>query len=1066
MQRKRLLGVISSVLLATSTLVSSIPAMSVYAKETMDNEIDTDDKIGSVVEDSEEETDYKAEEITENKQENSTHESEEVGIEQQNDDILQNEESSKSDIAGKKGEDKLDSQEGSEEIEEHFVASEEEVTSVLGASGASSPIHSCDEAVAWAVGHGNNNDSLDWDGEYGAQCVDLICYYYDYLGVTSPGGNAIDYADNSLPTGWIRITGDYQSGDIAVFYANYNDGTYSTGSYGHVAIITGTDDSKIITVDQNGWRNKGYCMSGNSYPKSEVKCVIRPNWDGVTGDGDNIVQNEPYAADSKYKKGDIINYGHRLTNRTVDSTINNALKNESYGLHIYDDRVFFTDGKGKSDSVKQTYPIRWFVLNDNGESLLLISEYAMWGSKYSDEVDGHKVNWSTSYIRKDLNSTSTLNEFFFLEEQNDVLPTTIASHSIITDDKLFIPSVGEINTYLSGEKYLNAKYIGEGPNITTPNNYAYDKTNYTCAYWTRNADHLNYGMSQPTWVGCDGTIRYGGNKYCTWDMGIRPMMRIDRDSQYISKAIYESEIPNPFAEDEIVMESGKRVIPFNRAFTELLYPNYLTEVSVTGSSSGSLLQNLQIYQNKDPKITVKIYGITRQPITYEKSIVVIPRKEEISAEYSSKDKTVELSWSMIDSDSNGGYEILRSESENGEYEILYSGYKYNFKTYYDKYHYIDSSIKPEKTYWYKIRGLFYDYENGGLVDTYKGHTSQFSNIQKVSTLTNTNGLRQEADGSWSLYSNGAIATGYTDLYYDDQVGWWLVRNGKVDFEYNGLFGSPTYGWWKITGGSVDFGYNDLCNDSTVGWWKVVGGTVDFGYYDIYDSPSYGKWLINGGAVDFAYNGRYTSNTYGEWEISGGNAVRQISGGNNTAIMDGLAPSTDGNWYLYQNGMIVTDFNDLYCDPNLGWWKIRNGAVDFDYTDLYYSPAYGWWKISGGAVDFGFTDLYCSPVYGWWLIAGGTVAFDYYDLFGSPTYGWWKVNGGAVDFGFTDLYCSPSCGWWLVNGGTVAFDYTDLFYSPTYGWWKINGGCVDFGYTGWYNSPTYGNWNIGGGAVLF
>lgn len=43
--------------------------------------------------------------------------------------------------------------------------------------------HSADDAINWVkskVGTG-----LDYDGAYGNQCVDLICYYYQYLGQRS-----------------------------------------------------------------------------------------------------------------------------------------------------------------------------------------------------------------------------------------------------------------------------------------------------------------------------------------------------------------------------------------------------------------------------------------------------------------------------------------------------------------------------------------------------------------------------------------------------------------------------------------------------------------------------------------------------------------------------------------------------------------------------------------------------------------------------------------------------------------------------------------------------------------
>ena len=77
---------------------------------------------------------------------------------------------------------------------------------------------------------------------YGAQCVDLICYYYLYLGQRSPGGNGCDYATNRLPDGWQRIKGAQpQPGDILVYSGN------SENPNGHVGIY----ESDYCTYNQN-----------------------------------------------------------------------------------------------------------------------------------------------------------------------------------------------------------------------------------------------------------------------------------------------------------------------------------------------------------------------------------------------------------------------------------------------------------------------------------------------------------------------------------------------------------------------------------------------------------------------------------------------------------------------------------------------------------------------------------------------------------------------------------------------------------------------------------------------
>ena len=134
---------------------------------------------------------------------------------------------------------------------------------------ASTGGHSADDAVNWVksqVGKG-----LDYDGVYGNQCVDLICYYYRYLGQTSPGGNGCDYAWNALPSGWQRLQGvQPQKGDILVYSGN------SSNPYGHVAIYAADRETYHQNFNSHPYVEKvTYRYNGlsNSYWG-----VIRPDW--------------------------------------------------------------------------------------------------------------------------------------------------------------------------------------------------------------------------------------------------------------------------------------------------------------------------------------------------------------------------------------------------------------------------------------------------------------------------------------------------------------------------------------------------------------------------------------------------------------------------------------------------------------------------------------------------------------------------------------------------------------------------------------------------------------------
>lgn len=117
------------------------------------------------------------------------------------------------------------------------------LTAFAGTGGKSS-----DDAIAWAKNHAAAKSSLDYDGVYGAQCVDLIKYYYAYLGCYPASGNAEAYRNNALPSGWQRIQGATpQKGDILVY------GPSSDNPYGHVAIY----ESDYSTYHQN-FNNHSY----------------------------------------------------------------------------------------------------------------------------------------------------------------------------------------------------------------------------------------------------------------------------------------------------------------------------------------------------------------------------------------------------------------------------------------------------------------------------------------------------------------------------------------------------------------------------------------------------------------------------------------------------------------------------------------------------------------------------------------------------------------------------------------------------------------------------------------
>ena len=124
---------------------------------------------------------------------------------------------------------------------------------------------SASAAVDWA--RSKIGQSIDYDGVYGAQCVDLAYAYVAYLGHSELiSGDAIDFAYKTLPSGW-SYQSSPQAGDIVIWDKGVNMGIYvNSGWYneyansesGHIGIVVNVKSSSIETVEQNTESGYGY----------------------------------------------------------------------------------------------------------------------------------------------------------------------------------------------------------------------------------------------------------------------------------------------------------------------------------------------------------------------------------------------------------------------------------------------------------------------------------------------------------------------------------------------------------------------------------------------------------------------------------------------------------------------------------------------------------------------------------------------------------------------------------------------------------------------------------------
>jgi hypothetical protein len=123
-----------------------------------------------------------------------------------------------------------------------------------------------------------NGRYLDYDGHFGAQCVDLVDYYViQVLGVPIVWANAIDWwGKDAAFLNWTRnVWGNASSkparGDIVVWGANARAGT---GVFGHITVCTDPGDGLTFgAFSQN-------------YPTGSACALRRFTYDGVIGWGD------------------------------------------------------------------------------------------------------------------------------------------------------------------------------------------------------------------------------------------------------------------------------------------------------------------------------------------------------------------------------------------------------------------------------------------------------------------------------------------------------------------------------------------------------------------------------------------------------------------------------------------------------------------------------------------------------------------------------------------------------------------------------------------------------------
>ena len=282
-----------------------------------------------------------------------------------------------------------------------------------------------------------NGKSIDIDGAYGVQCVDLIKHYIlNVMGIAPQAiGNAIEYwnkrngayisglftpltfnKDFAFKQGDIIVMkGNGAAGHIAVCNGDYNKyGVYAydenylgkgegmtlryfayDGHYKIVGVLRGKDEKNMSKTyfgvdisEHNG------TVDWSKVAKNVDFAILRIGWVGNTQNKMDIKFEENYAAAKKagVKLGAYVYIYSKST-----KAFNEVISKGGYRVGVYANLDWF---KNKLNaSVKQYYT--WIAHYTSGTNKYK-GEYQMWQNSSKGRVDGVKGNVDTNYLYEDI----------------------------------------------------------------------------------------------------------------------------------------------------------------------------------------------------------------------------------------------------------------------------------------------------------------------------------------------------------------------------------------------------------------------------------------------------------------------------------------------------------------------------------------------------------------------------------------------------------------------------------------------------------------------------------------
>lgn len=201
--------------------------------------------------------------------------------------------------------------------------------------------------------------SVDVDGLYGAQCVDLIKHIFSKFFGYMPYGNAIDYANNTMPQGfkrYLKIQAKPQPGDILVW--KWSDADV----YGHIGVCVAVDGDYVTSVEQNvdGTPDKGGPCRYRTRTTECLVAILRPPFDVEAGWVKNNVGWWYRNSDNSYPK---------LEWKKIDNEwyYFNAKGYAVVGWQLINKKWYYFDSDCKMQTGWIKYKDKWYYIKASGE---------------------------------------------------------------------------------------------------------------------------------------------------------------------------------------------------------------------------------------------------------------------------------------------------------------------------------------------------------------------------------------------------------------------------------------------------------------------------------------------------------------------------------------------------------------------------------------------------------------------------------------------------------------------------------------------------------------------------